>query len=49
MGRFASTVEFYARYREPYPPAFLKKVAEQIALRGDDFCSTLAADPDCLP
>jgi hypothetical protein len=28
MGRFASTVEFYARYREPYPPKFFKRVAE---------------------
>jgi hypothetical protein len=46
MGRFASTVEFYARYREPYLPQFFKKVAEQIELRGDE-TSTLAADPAC--
>jgi hypothetical protein len=35
MGRFASTVEFYSRYREPYPPEFFQKVAEQTALRGE--------------
>ena len=35
MGRFAST-EFYARYREPYPPEFFKQSAQQIALRGDE-------------
>jgi SAM-dependent methyltransferase len=35
MGRFASTVPFYARYREPYPPAFFSTVAERLALRRD--------------
>ncbi len=32
MGRFASTVEFYARYREPYPPAFFSQIAHHLAL-----------------
>jgi hypothetical protein len=36
MGRFACTVEFYTRYRQPYPPKFSREVAEQIALRGDE-------------
>jgi SAM-dependent methyltransferase len=35
MGRFASTVPFYARYREPYSPAFFSTVAERLALRRD--------------
>jgi hypothetical protein len=35
-GRFASTVQFYANHREPYPPIFFKKGAGQIALRGEE-------------
>jgi hypothetical protein len=35
MGRFASTVPFYTRCREPYPPAFFSTVAELLALRRD--------------
>jgi SAM-dependent methyltransferase len=35
MGRFASTVPFYARCREPYPPAFFSTVAERLGLRRD--------------
>jgi len=48
MGRFASTVEFYARYREPYPPMFFKKVAEQIALRGDESLLDVGCGPGML-
>jgi len=48
MGRFASTVEFYARYREPYPPKFFKKVAEQIALRGDESLLDIGCGPGLL-
>jgi SAM-dependent methyltransferase len=48
MGRFASTVEFYARYREPYPPAFFKKVAEQINLRGDESLLDVGCGPGML-
>ena len=33
MGRFASTVPFYIRCREPYPAAFFSTVAERLALR----------------
>lgn len=32
MGRFASTVPFYARFREPYPPDFFSTVAARLAL-----------------
>src|SRR5215831_7668754 len=35
MGRFASTVPFYARCREPYPPAFFSTVAERLSFRLD--------------
>src|ERR1035437_1607548 len=48
MGRFASTVVFYARYREPYPPVFFEKVAEQIALRGDESLLDVGCGPGLL-
>src|SRR5450631_1023600 len=48
MGRFASTVEFYARYREPYPPEFFQKVAEQIGLRGDESLLDVGCGPGML-
>jgi SAM-dependent methyltransferase len=48
MGRFASTVEFYARYREPYPPEFFQKVAEQIGLRGDETLLDVGCGPGML-
>jgi SAM-dependent methyltransferase len=48
MGRFASTVEFYARYREPYPTAFFQKVAEQIALRDDETLLDIGCGPGML-
>ena len=35
MGRFASTVEFYSRYREPYAPEFFRIVAERLGLSRD--------------
>jgi len=34
MGRFASTVPFYARFREPYPPDFFPTVAQRLAFDG---------------
>jgi SAM-dependent methyltransferase len=48
MGRFASTVEFYARYREPYPPEFFQKVAEQIGLRGVESLLDIGCGPGML-
>ncbi len=48
MGRFASTVEFYARYREPYAPAFFKKVVEQIVLRRDETLLDVGCGPGLL-
>ena len=48
MGRFASTVEFYSRYREPYPPSFFKKAAEQLALRGNEALLDIGCGPGLL-
>jgi cyclopropane fatty-acyl-phospholipid synthase-like methyltransferase len=48
MGRFASTVKFYTRYREPYPPEFFKKCAEQIGLRGDETLLDVGCGPGLL-
>jgi SAM-dependent methyltransferase len=48
MGRFASTVEFYTRYREPYPPKFFAQVAEQIAWRGDESLLDIGCGPGLL-
>ncbi len=48
MGRFASTVEFYARYREPYPPEFFKQSAQQIALRGNETLLDIGCGPGLL-
>ena len=48
MGRFASTVEFYARYREPYPPEFFKQSARQIALGGSETLLDVGCGPGLL-
>ena len=32
MSRFASTVDFYERFRAPYPPAFFEKVAASLEI-----------------
>jgi len=48
MGRFSTTVEFYSRYREPYPPSFFKKVAEQIGLRGNETLLDVGCGPGLL-
>ena len=45
MGRFASTVEFYTRYREPYCPEFFRTVAERLALRGGEALLDTGLDP----
>jgi cyclopropane fatty-acyl-phospholipid synthase-like methyltransferase len=48
MGRFASTVEFYTRYREPYASAFFRTVAEQLALHGDEVLLDIGCGPGPL-
>jgi SAM-dependent methyltransferase len=48
MGRFASTVEFYARYREAYPPKFFQRVAEEIGLGGNETLLDVGCGPGML-
>jgi len=36
VGRFDSTVEFYAKYREPYPAEFFREVARGLGLHGTE-------------
>lgn len=48
MGRFASTVEFYSRYREPYPQPFFEKVAENLNLRGSESLLDIGCGPGLL-
>ena len=45
MGRFATTVEFYGRYREPYPANFFKAVAQRIGLGGNERLLDVACGP----
>ncbi len=48
MGRFASTVEFYSRYREPYSPGFFPIVAERLGLRGSEKLLDIGCGPGLL-
>jgi ubiquinone/menaquinone biosynthesis C-methylase UbiE len=48
MGRFASTVDFYAKYREPYPAAFFETVAMRLALRGNESLLDVGCGPGLL-
>jgi len=48
MGRFASTVEFYARYREPYPRKFFHAVAERLGLGGKEALLDVGCGPGPL-
>ncbi|HET7206086.1 MAG TPA: class I SAM-dependent methyltransferase [Terriglobales bacterium] len=48
MGRFASTIPFYTRYREPYPPAFFDKIASELPLSGKERLLDVACGPGLL-
>jgi SAM-dependent methyltransferase len=48
VGRFASTVEFYQRFREPYPPQFFHAVASRLALSGQERLLDVACGPGLL-
>ncbi len=48
MGRFASTVEFYTRYREPYPQEFFRAAAERLGLDGDEALLDVGCGPGPL-
>jgi hypothetical protein len=45
MGRFASTAQFYRRYREPYPPEFFRAVARRLGLTGRERLVDAACGP----
>jgi len=45
MGRFASTVDYYTRYREPYPAVFFRAVATKLALTGKERLLDVACGP----
>jgi SAM-dependent methyltransferase len=45
MGRFASTVEFYTRYRESYSPEFFRAVAERLGLNGHEALLDVGCGP----
>lgn len=48
MGRFDSTVPFYARYREPYPASFFQTVAKREGLRGLERLIDIGCGPGSL-
>jgi len=45
MGRFATTVPYYSRYRERYPPAFFKTLAERLNLTGRERLCDIGCGP----
>ncbi len=45
MGRFASTVELYTRYREPYSAEFFRALAERLVLTGDEALLDVGCGP----
>jgi SAM-dependent methyltransferase len=45
MGRFATTVPFYARYREPYPPEFFAAAASRLKFSGSERLVDLGCGP----
>ncbi len=48
VGRFESTVEFYSRYREPYPARFFPHVAEQLGFGGSERLLDVGCGPGLL-
>jgi ubiquinone/menaquinone biosynthesis C-methylase UbiE len=48
MGRFASTVPYYRRFRAPYPPEFFRRVAGAIRLDGSQALIDLGCGPGLL-
>src|SRR5215471_7499126 len=45
MGRFATTVPYYSRYREPYPPVFFETVARRLKLTGREGLADIGCGP----
>lgn len=48
MGRFASTVAYYAAYREPYPPEFFAAIATRLGLDGRQRLLDIGCGPALL-
>ncbi len=48
MGRFDSTVPFYASYREPYPASFFREVARRQGLQGAERLIDIGCGPGPL-
>jgi SAM-dependent methyltransferase len=48
VGRFDSTVPFYSRYREPYPPGFFREVARREGLQGTERLLDIGCGPGSL-
>jgi len=48
MGRFASTVELYEQFRQPYPPEFFRAVAERLKLSKQHALIDLGTGPGLL-
>jgi SAM-dependent methyltransferase len=48
VGRFDSTVPFYARYREPYPASFFREVARRQGLQGVERLVDIGCGPGSL-
>jgi ubiquinone/menaquinone biosynthesis C-methylase UbiE len=45
MGRFATSVPYYSRYREPYPAAFFQTIAQQLHFSGRERLADLGCGP----
>jgi len=45
MGRFATTVPYYSRYREPYPPAFFETIAKRLNFTGRERLGDIGCGP----
>jgi SAM-dependent methyltransferase len=45
VGRFYSTVSFYARCREPYPPSFFREAARRLELQGTERLIDIGCGP----
>src|SRR5215472_14800232 len=45
MGRFATTVPYYNRYREPYPPSFFETVARRLSFTGTEQLLDIGCGP----
>jgi predicted TPR repeat methyltransferase len=48
MGRFATTAEFYAQFRTPYPAEFFRTVAGRLKLSNEDALLDLGTGPGLL-